>query len=282
MQRGGMLFDSHAHFSGDPTEADDWLGRAAAAGVTGVLAVGGSADGNRTALATARRFPNRVWAAVGYDRDHAPQDPADTRTMDRLISDAQTALLSARDETAACVAIGEIGLDFHYHPETAAAQTTLFRLQLELARDFGLPVVVHSRDAEKETLAELARHAEAWPGVADRIGVVHCFTGSPSMADALTAMGYCLGFSGIVTFPNAADVRGVAAAVSENRLLVETDAPYLAPVPMRGRRNEPAFVRHVAETIATVRGQPFASLAATTDRNARRLFGLASSKKEAP
>lgn len=269
-----MLFDSHAHFSGDPVEADDWLARADAAGVGGILAVGGSIDGNRAALATARRFPGRVWAAAGYDRDHAPRDSADTQAIDRLISDLDETIRLAHDEPASWVAIGEIGLDFHYHPETAASQGTLFRLQLEQARAFGLPVIVHSRNAEKETLATLARHADAWDGDADRIGVVHCFTGSRIMAEALTDMGYSLGFSGIATFPNADALREIVPIVPEPRLLIETDSPYLAPVPMRGRRNEPAFVKHVAEAIATLRGRTTEAVAALSTRNACRLFGL--------
>ena len=170
------------------------------------------------------------------------------------------------------VAVGEIGLDFHYAPETAEAQVALFRGQLAQARELGLPVIVHSREADAETLSELRAHAAAWTGAPERIGVLHCFTGGRAFAEALLNLGFHISFSGIVTFRNADVLREVAAAVPAERLLMETDSPYLAPVPMRGQANEPAFLVHVAETLASVRGCPVDEIARVTTANAQRLF----------
>jgi TatD DNase family protein len=145
-------------------------------------------------------------------------------------------------------------LDYHYSADTAAAQKALFSSMLDGARHHGLPVVVHSREAEADTLALLENHRSAWRGDPDRLGVLHCFTGDLPFAQALLALGMMISFSGIVTFKNAAALRDVAAAVPDDRLLIETDSPYLAPVPYRGKRNEPAYVCFIASALAELRG----------------------------
>ena len=249
-----MFFDSHVHFT-DGDDAAALVGRARAAGVDRLLAVGGCAETNESALAAARQFGPDVRAAVGYDRDQVGQ-PAGA--------------------AGRAAAIGEIGLDYHYSPESAGAQKVLFAEQLALARDLELPVIVHSREAEADIASLLERHAAAWHGPVDRLGAVHCFTGGPEFARQICDLGYYVGFSGIITFRNADAVRDAARAVPGNRLLIETDSPYLAPVPHRGKRNEPAYLVHVAAKLAEVRGMTVDEIAELTSRNAERLFGATS------
>ena len=269
-----MLVDTHVHFDG-MIAADDMLdaivARAAQAGVSRLIAVGGSPAANRTALEIARAYPERIRAAVGYDRDlasavlpgrSAPVEPGNP--MDEL----ETML--AAPEVAA---VGEIGLDFHRGQDSAAAQIELFRRMLTLARDRRLPVCVHTRAAETETLAALREHTAAWRGAPDRIGVMHCFTGGEVFARDLLALGFMISFSGIITFKNVGSLRAVAVLVPEDRLLIETDSPYLAPEPFRGQPNEPAHVRRVAETLATIRHTSWETIAGISARNAERLFG---------
>jgi TatD DNase family protein len=145
---------------------------------------------------------------------------------------------------------------------------------LEVARSCGKPVVVHSREADEDTLSMLREHVRGWKGAADRIGVLHCFTGGLPFARALVDLGLHIGLSGIVTFRNAESLREVARWVPADRLLIETDAPYLAPVPHRGQRNEPAWVLHVAEALASARSIGLQEVAEQTSVNARRLFGI--------
>lgn len=256
------LVDTHAHFDDFalPEGVAEVLGRARDAGVRRVVAVGGSPAGNERAVAVARHNPGVAMAAVGYDRYRAGEDCADA-PLRALLADPCT------------VAVGEIGLDYHHAPDTAAAQRRLFEEMLALAAEAGKPVVVHSREADEDTLAALRAHARAWRGAAERIGVLHCFTGGAAFAKALLDLGFMLSFSGIVSFRNAGPLREVAASVPEDRLLVETDTPYLAPVPVRGRPNEPAFLPYVVAAVAAARGAPPDAVAAATARNAARLFG---------
>jgi len=237
------------------------LERAAVAGVGRLLAIGGAADGNAFALEQAAAQPDRIRVAVGFDRYLAGQNPDFARLTEQ----------AARPEV---VAIGECGLDYHYSPETAAAQRELFARMLALARERRLPVVVHSREAEDDTLALLREHAAAWPGDPDRLGVLHCFTGGLDFAQRVLDAGLWVSFSGILTFRNADSIRAAARLVPADRLLVETDAPYLAPVPHRGQRNEPAFVADVLRALAAARGEPTEQVAAQTTRNAEYLFRL--------
>jgi len=255
-----MFTDTHVHF--DPAASEEaiegWIARAQAAQVTRLIAVGHNPAANETALRVAARFPGIVRAALGYDRTMATTnpDPADL----------------LRAPGCSPVAIGEIGLDFHYSPETAEAQCRLMEAQLALARSRNLPVIVHSRDADKETLDLLRAHRAAWTGDADRIGVLHCFTEDEPFARELLDLGFFISFSGIVTFRNAGPLRAVAAMVPADRLLIETDSPYLAPVPHRGKTNEPSFLPAVAAVVAAARGVSAEEIAALTSRNAGRLF----------
>ncbi|MBU4247987.1 MAG: TatD family hydrolase [Verrucomicrobia bacterium] len=277
-----MLFDTHVHFDPSLTEGETQaiLDRALAAGVERMIAVGGSPEANRRVVAIARTHPDHVGAAVGINRDRAAIVwPAD-----------ELATLVAAPEI---VAVGEVGLDFHSPsplrqaqgyggaplgfamPQSdREAQIRLFERMLEIARDARLPVIVHSRAAEAETIALLEEHARNWPGPKDRIGVQHCFTGTRAYAEHLLALGFFISFSGILTFKNAVELRAIAALIPAERLLIETDSPWLAPEPFRGKPNEPAHVRRVAETLAEIRHCPVEAIAAATFCNAERLFGF--------
>lgn len=252
--------DTHAHFEGVPLETAEVMERAFAAGVTRVVAVGGSAALNAGALATAMAYPERVRLALGFDRDQAASAPP------------ETAVETLRQLAAAhpLAAVGETGLDFHYHRETAEAQGALFAAQLRLADEWRLPVIIHTREADEATLRVLEE--TPWRGEGLR-GVVHCFTGDKAFAAKLLDHQLAISFSGIVTFRNADMLRESAAYVPDGRLLIETDTPFLAPVPKRGKRNEPAFVTYVAECLAGVRGTSVEHIAAVTRENALTLFG---------
>lgn len=236
------LFDTHAHFEGTREETAAAVGRARAAGVTRIMAVGG----NDTLNAGTEGFRCR---AVGFDRDSAGK------------SVSPEAVIAA----ASPAAVGEIGLDYHYSPETRGAQLALFSSQLEIARARGLPVVIHTRDADDDTLGALRE-------VPSR-GIIHCFTGSPRFCRALLDLGFHISISGIVTFRAADNVRESALVVPDDRILIETDSPYLAPVPMRGNPNEPAFLVHTARFLARLRKVPFEDFARLTTENALALLG---------
>jgi TatD DNase family protein len=216
-------------------------------------------EGGTTDQALLRRLPGYALA-----RDRRRTSNGRKQMIDKLES-----LLRAPEVAA----VGEIGLDFHCGQDSAAAQIKLFRRMLALARDCRLPVCVHTREAEDETLAALREHAAAWKGDAGRIGVMHCFTGGAEFARALLALGFFISFSGIITFKNAGALRGVAALAPDERLLIETDSPCLAPEPFRGRPNEPAHVRRVAEVLAEIRHSSSGAVAELSCRNAARLFG---------
>ncbi len=255
-----MFYDTHAHFGfSDEEPASNILQRALTAGVKRVLAVGGSVKGNQAALALAKLYPAHVCAALAFDRDQQP--------LDSEVGELE--LLLTRPEVAA---VGETGLDFHYGRREDSSQRVLFRRMLALARKFTLPVIVHSRSAEQEILADLNEHVSAWKGKADRIGVMHCFTGGLEYAQRLLELGFYISFSGIVTFKNSHALREVAASIPADRLVAETDTPFLAPEPLRGRRNEPQYLPLVLKVIAQTRGQTLEEMAAVTKSNALRLF----------
>ena len=258
-----MFIDTHVHFDSFRDAAGIALAvdRAAAVGVTRMIAVGGSPEGSLAAMAAAADFPASIYAAVGFDRDQAQSEWSAESFVEHL-------------HRSGVVAVGEIGLDYYYHPETAADQKKLFGQMLELAGRHQLPVIVHSRRADDDTVALLLEHVRRWRGDPGRIGVLHCFTGSSGFAAKLLDLGLMISFSGIVTFKKADDLRAVAREVPEDRLLIETDSPYLAPVPYRGRSNEPAYVVYVAETLAKIRKDTVICIARSTSRNAEMLFGL--------
>jgi TatD DNase family protein len=259
-----MFFDSHAHFAGDPAAP---LARAQAEGLVGLLAVGGSAELNAGALAAARHSPGFVRLALGWDRSHAARLSPESAAEGLAAESAR-----CRAEAIALAAIGETGLDYHHDRETAAAQRALFERQVLLASEWELPLVVHSREADADTLAILRSAGNRALAAVGRLGVLHCFTGDLAFAEAVMDAGLCVSFSGIVTFRNADALRDVARHIPDDRLLIETDCPYLTPVPLRGQPNEPAFVKHVARCLATVRGVDEAQIAVATKATARRLF----------
>ena len=253
-------YDTHAHFEGAPLETAAVMERALATGVARIVAVGGSAALNAGALAAAQAYPERVRLALGFDRDQVGETSPEVfvETLRQLAAEHSLA------------AVGETGLDFHYHPETAEAQCSLFAAQLRLADEWKLPIIIHTREADEATLRVL--DAMPWRGEGLR-GVIHCFTGDKAFAAKLLDRQFAVSFSGIVTFRNADKLRESAAFVPDERLLIETDSPFLAPVPKRGQRNEPAFVAHVAACLAAVRGTTVETVAAVTRENARRIFG---------
>ena len=257
------LTDSHLHFDAfaEAGDVEGVLDRAAARGVQRLVAVGGTDPANGLAVRLAGRYPGRVYAVAGYDRDEAGRDPSTYSVQDLL-------------RAPGVVGVGETGLDYHYSADTAPEQRRLFAHMLDLAAEYRLPTVIHSREADEDTLAALRDHVARWAGDPDRVAVLHCFTGSLAFAEQLLELGLYISFSGIVAFRKSDTLRAVAAAIPEDRILIETDAPYLAPPPYRGKRNEPAYVAEVAAAVAEARGAATAEVAAMTSRNAARLFGF--------
>ena len=258
-----MFVDSHAHIDGEEFDADrdEVVGRARAAGVRAILNVG-TGDPHAGNLGRAVRVAESyegVYAAVGVH-------PHDAKLYDE---EAERLLLELTKPGGRVVAWGEIGLDYHYDHSPREVQREVFARQLRLAREAGLPVVIHSREADEETI-EILR---AELGTSAR-GVLHCFGGGPRMAEAALGLGFYISFAGNVTFKKADALREVALTVPAERLLVETDCPYMAPVPLRGRRNEPAYVVETARLLATLRGVEPEELGRTTFENFCRLFGV--------
>ena len=245
--------DSHAHLGALRDPPDATLDRARAAGVTTVVCVGTDLASSREACDLAARHPD-VWATVGLH----PHD------AERL--DAEGAPLAALAAAGGVVGVGETGLDYHYLRAPADQQQNAFREQLRLAVALDLALVVHSRDAWDDTFRILEEEAPL-PRT-----VLHCFTGGPAEARRALDLGVWLSFSGIVSFRGADDVRAAAAATPLDRMLVETDAPYLAPVPHRGHENQPAFVPDVGAALAAAVGQPAERVAAATTTAARTVF----------
>lgn len=255
------LIDSHCHLEYEGLVEDQGavLERARAAGVTGMLNISTRASEWGRVIATAERNLD-VWASVGI-HPHEADAHADL---------GREALLAAAEHPKV-IGIGESGLDYYYDRSDRAVQRALFRTHIDVARESGLPIVVHTRDAEEDTAEILADEMEqgAFPGL------IHCFTASAEFARRVLDLGMSISLSGIVTFKNARELQDVAREVPHDRLLVETDSPFLAPVPHRGRPCEPAFVRDTAEFVARLRGVEPEELAATTSRNFFRLFGKA-------
>lgn len=262
-----MLVDSHCHLDRlDLVEhngcLDTALDAARACGVGHFLCIGVSAENAAAVKALAGRYDD-VDCSVGiHPLDLAPGQPP---ALDWLLGEL---------DDPRVVAIGETGLDYHYEPEAAELQQASFRLHLQAANLTGKPVIVHTRGARADTLT-LLREAQL-----PQAGVLHCFTEDWDMAKAALDLGFYISLSGIVTFRNADALREVARQVPADRLLVETDSPYLAPIPYRGKSNLPQYVREVAQCIATVRGETFESLAERTTDNFCRLFPLARVRRQ--
>jgi TatD DNase family protein len=256
-----MLIDSHAHIQGKEYsgEAENVIGRAREAGVERIIAVGGAGDmsSNTEAVALANAFPD-VYATVGMH----PHDAKD-------VGEDELQKLRELAANEKVVAVGETGLDYYYNHSPRDVQRRVFTQFIHMACETGLPIVVHERDAAQET-AELLR------GESDGnlSGVIHCFTGNYDAARAYLDLGFYLSFTGIITFKNAEPLREVVRKVPLKRMLVETDSPYLTPVPHRGKRNEPAYVRLVAEAVAKLKEISLEDVAAITTRNVCDLFKI--------
>lgn len=250
------LIDTHAHlaigqFDGDRAAA---LARAADAGVARIVEVGFDLASSRAALALAEAHP-QVFAVVGVQPNYA-----------HALPDSWEAELRALCAHSKAVALGEIGLDYHWMQAPPAEQEALFRAQLALARELAMPVVIHSREAQADTLRVLGDAARGMSVV------MHSFSGDWAYAEACLELGFTLSLSGPVTFPKAAELHEVARRAPLERLLSETDSPYLSPHPHRGQRNEPARVGLVVERIAALRGQPPAAVADQIWSNAEAIF----------
>ncbi|MBM3738789.1 MAG: TatD family deoxyribonuclease [Acidobacteria bacterium] len=252
------MIDSHCHLDDGRFNSDREavIGRALEAGVEAMVTIG-TGDGPpdlEAAIRIADRHPE-VWATVGVH----PHDAAKS-------ADGTMARIEELARHPKVVAIGEIGLDYHYDFSPRDRQKAVFGEQLDIANRLGLPIVIHTREAWDDTLAIIEA---LWSPAAG--GIMHCFSGGPQEAARCVAMGFHISFAGIVTYPKAVEIQHAAAGVPLDRLLIETDAPYLAPVPHRGKRNEPAFVSHTAEWVAALRGLAVETVARTTAENWRRL-----------
>jgi TatD DNase family protein len=248
-------FDTHCHLDSEhnPDGPDGALQRAREAGVTGFLCVGvGGLSQAEQALATAERHPD-VFASAGVH----PHDAARDAALDFGALWAHPRLL----------AVGEVGLDYHYDHSPRETQAEVFRRYIALARQLNKPLIIHTRSAAEDTLQILETE-----GARDCGGVIHCFSEDRAFATRALDLGFYLSFSGIVTFKSAKAIQEVATFAPADRVLVETDSPYLAPVPLRGKRCEPAFVVHTGKFVAGLRGVDEAHLAALTTDNARRCF----------
>jgi TatD DNase family protein len=254
-----MLIDTHTHLD-DPryeTDREAVMARAREAGIGSMITIGCDLSTSQAAVALAARYPF-VYATVGV-HPHEVKHIEDGwyNEFRRLAMDKKV------------VAFGEIGLDYHYNHSPQKEQRDRFREQIQLARELGLPLVIHTREAQEDTI-QILKDERSTEG-----GVFHCFSGDAWLAKDALDLGFYLSFSGILTFQNAGMLRDIAKTVPLDRLLIETDCPYLTPVPHRGKRNEPAFVRHVAETLAAM---AFVSdldeICRLTTENARRLFKI--------
>jgi TatD DNase family protein len=256
-----MLIDSHCHleYKGLVEDQQGVLARAREAGIGGFLSISTRQREWDQVIGTAEREAD-VWASVGI-HPHEADGHADM---------GEGALLEVAAHPRV-IAIGETGLDYYYDHSDRETQKELFRRHISVARETGLPLIVHTRDAENDTVAIMAEEMEqgAYPAL------IHCFTASADFARKVLDLGLTISLSGIVTFKNAKDLQAIAAELPEDRILVETDAPFLAPVPHRGRVCEPAFTADTARFVAQLRGVSPESLAETTTRNFSRLFGKA-------
>jgi TatD DNase family protein len=261
VQQSLGLIDSHAHIQAKEYagETEAVIGRAREAGVAQIIVVGGAGEmsSNTAAVALAESYAN-LYATVGMHPHDAKQ-----------VGEEELQQLKKLAAHLKVIAVGETGLDYYYNHSPRDVQREVFRQFISLAGEMKLPLVVHERDAAREA-AELLRNE----GAGQIRGVIHCFTGDYEAARTYLDLGFYLSFSGIITFKNAEALRDVVRRVPLDRMFVETDSPYLTPVPHRGKRNEPAYVRLVAETVARVKSITLEEVAHTTTRNVRRLFRI--------
>lgn len=258
MDINAKLIDTHAHIDVNrfDEDRDEVVARAAEAGLCAIVNMGDSMESSARSLAMTEKYP-MVYTGVGIHPEEA-----------RPLVSADLDQLAEWSAHAKVVAIGEIGLDYYWVKEQdqRQVQRDIFIAQLDLARQLHLPVCVHDREAHGDTLAILKKEAK---GV---LGVMHCYSGSLEMAVELVKMGWFIGVDGPLTFKNAAKLPEIVQRIPLERILVETDCPYMAPVPQRGKRNEPALVRYVAEKLAELRGESFEKIAWQTTQNALELY----------
>jgi TatD DNase family protein len=255
-----MLFDTHCHLDAEsfPEGADAVIERARAAGVAAFACIGvGSLEQTRFAVALAERRRDVVATAGIHPHDASSADAAFEAELARLATHPRV------------VAVGEVGLDYHYDHSPRDVQKAVFARAIALARRVGKPLVIHTRSAPEDTLSILESE-----GARDVGGIIHCFSEDRAFAERAVALGFYLSFSGILTFKSARGVHEAAAWAPEDRVLVETDSPYLAPVPLRGKKCEPAYVVHTLARLAELRGTDPDRLAAVTSANAARVFRL--------
>ncbi|NLZ93109.1 MAG: TatD family hydrolase [Firmicutes bacterium] len=254
-----FLIDTHAHLTDERfnEDLDDVLVRAKAAGLGKIISIGCDLPSSEAAIALAAANDN-IFAAVGIHPHEASSAGQDALQALKKLADSPKV-----------VAIGEIGLDYYYRFSSADQQKDVLRRQIRLAREMALPVIIHNRDAHEDILAILRAEKAYEVG-----GVMHCFSGDLNFAMQCLELGFYLSFAGIVTFKKPGDLPLVVQEMPLERLLIETDSPYLAPVPFRGRRNEPAYVVHVAEKIAQLRQLEFSKIAEITTQNAQKLFSF--------
>lgn len=252
-----MIFDSHAHYDAEQFEEDreELLGQMNAAGVAGIINVGASWDGVEASQKLAETHPF-IYAAVGVHPDHVGE--LNEEKMNRMYE------LCKKEKT---VAVGEIGLDYYWDKESHEIQKKWFVEQLKMAKDTGLPVNIHSREAAQETFDLMKAEHAGTTG-----GVIHCFSGSAQMALEYVKLGYSIGIGGVVTFKNGRVLKEVAAAVPLDRIVIETDCPYLAPAPHRGKRNSSLYLPLVIEEIAKIRGITPQEVEDATYENVMRIF----------
>lgn len=259
-----QFIDSHCHIDGPEYDADrdEVIARALEAGVTTMLNVGTGDPHSGTferAVELAEQH-NEIYAAVGVH-------PHDAKLFDDVAEQRLSALVKGSERV---IAWGEIGLDYHYDHSPRDVQRIVFQHQLKLARELNLPVIVHSREADEDTVSILREELSGY----ERAGVLHCFGGSLQMAQAAIDLGFSVSFAGNLTFKKAEDLREIAGQLPLDRLMVETDCPYLTPVPFRGKRNEPARVVETAACLATLHDREVGEVARVTSENFVRLFGV--------
>jgi TatD DNase family protein len=258
-----MLIDTHTHVDMPVYDSDrsSVIERARETGLVALIAVGAHLSSSERTVALAREY-DFVYAAVGvhpHDVKDIPESEREGvyRNMEQLAGDPKV------------VAWGETGLDYYYEHSPRDLQQEHFREQIRSARRLRLPLIIHSRDSREDTLNILKEEKARDVG-----GVFHCFSGDAGMADQVLDLGFHLSFSGMITFKNAGNITDVARRIPLDRLLIETDCPYLTPIPYRGKRNEPAYVRYVAEKLAEIKGISTEEIARATGENASRLFGI--------
>lgn len=260
-----MFIDSHAHLDYEyDVSVDELVANAQAAGITHIISIAAAPESLDNVVAIAQKFPNIYHTSGIHPHDSVHWSPEIFAKVKHNAS------------LPKCVAIGELGLDYYYNLSTKEQQFAALEPQLDFSAEIKKPIVLHTRDAEEDTIAQLKIHSQKWyaGNTKHSPGVVHCFTGTQSLADKALELGYMISFSGIVTFKNAEPLRSVAKSIPLDKILVETDSPFLAPIPHRGKKNQPAYTIHVAKLIAELKGVSLEELGKQTTQNTKNLFGF--------